>query len=246
MTTVLRRERDLRRREALILDAAEDLLVAHGYLGLNFDRLAERVEYSKGTLYNHFDTKEDIVLALGSRHLLERVHLFERAAAFAGRSRERMVAIGMADDVLAEGESTPFQVMQMAKTPSLWEKTSPARRAVYTRQEARCSEILEEVVRAGVADGDVAISAAGAREVSFGLMTMCLGTHLVSTAPGWSDSIGLATPRAALRANQHRLLDGIHWHPLFAEWDYAVTETRIQKEIFPRRGLRSNAAYASA
>lgn len=236
MPTADRRERDLRRREDLILDAAEDLLLAHGYLGLNLDRLAERVEYSKGTLYNHFETKEDIVLALASRHLSERVRLFDRAAAFTGRSRERMVAIGMADDVLAEGETLPFQVMQMAKTPSLWEKTSPARRAAYARLESRCSEILEAVVSAGIVDGDVAISAAGAREVSFGLMTMCLGTHLVSTAPGWSDSIGLAAPRAALRANQHRLLDGIHWRPLFAEWDYAATEARIQKEVFPRRG----------
>ena len=235
MPTALRHERDLHRREDLILDAAEDLLVAHGYLGLNLDRLAERVEYSKGTLYNHFETKEDIVLALASRHLAERVRLFERAAAFAGRSRERMLAIGMADDVLAAGETSPFQVMQMAKPPSLWEKTAPVRRAEYARQEARCSTILEEVVRAGVAEGDVTISAAGAREVSFGLMTMCLGTYLVSTAPGWTDSIGLAAPRAALRANQHRLLDGIHWQPLFADWDYAATETRIQKKVFPRR-----------
>lgn len=236
MPTTARRERDLRRREDLILDAAEDLLLAHGYLGLNLDRLAERVEYSKGTLYNHFETKEDIVLSLATRHLAERVRLFERAAAFPGRTREQMLAVGMANDVLAEGGASPFQVMQMAKTPSLWEKTTPGRRAEYARLERRCAEVLEEVVRAGVAAGDVALNPVQGRELAFGLMALCLGAYLVTSAPGWTENIGLDAPRAALRANQHRMLDGAGWQPLFAAWDYAAAETRIRAAVFPRRG----------
>ncbi len=235
MPTTARRERDLRRREDLILDAAEDLLLEGGYLGLNLDRLAGRVEYSKGTLYNHFETKEDIVLALASRHLAERVRLFERAAAFAGRTRERMVAVGIANDVLTAGGAAPFQVMQMSKTPSLWEKTVPARREENARLERRCSEVLEEIVRAAVAAGDVTLTPAQGRELGFGLMSLCLGTYLVTSAPGWTENIGVKAPLTVLRANQHWLLDGVGWRPLFAEWDYAGTEARIRAEVFPRR-----------
>ena len=175
MPTAARRERDLRRHEDLILDAAEDLLSAHGYLGLNLDRLAERVEYSKGTLYNHFETKEDIVLSLASRHLAERVRLFERAAAFDGCPSERMVAVGIANDVLTEGGTAPFQVMQMSKTPSLWEKTAPARRQENARLERRCSEVLEEIVRAAVAAGDVGLTPAKGRELGFGFEVVVPG-----------------------------------------------------------------------
>ncbi len=244
MATAERRQRDLRRRQDLILNAAEDLLLAHGYLGLNLDRLAERVEYSKGTLYNHFETKEDIVLALANRHLAERVRLFERAAAFDGRNRERVLGIGVADDVLAEGGSAPFQVMQMSKTPSLWEKATAVRRAESQRLEARCSAVLEEVIRAAVEAGDVALTPAQGRDLGFGLMAMCLGTHLVAAAPGWTENIGLKAPRAALRANQHRLLDGVGWRPLWAEWDYAATERRLRAEVFPRPGQARSRATA--
>lgn len=245
MPTTARRERDLRRREDLILDAAEDLLLVHGYLGLNLDRLAERVEYSKGTLYNHFETKEDIVLALASRNLAARVDLFERASAFPGRTRERMVAINVANEVLAEGGSSPFQIMQMAKTPSLWEKTAAARRAGYARREHRCLEVLEEVVRAGVTAGDVVLGDSQVREFCFGMMALSLGTHLVISAPGWTENLGVKAPLAVLRANQHRLLDGAGWRPLLVEWDYAATEARIRAEVFPARagaGRRAPAA----
>ena len=236
MTVLSRRERDRLHRETLILDAAEELLLAHGYLGLNLDRLAERVEYSKGTLYNHFATKEDILLALASRNLAERVRLFEKAAGFEGRTRERILAVGVADDVLAEKGLAPFQIMQMAKTPSLWEKTDPARRLESARFECRCSEVVENVIRDAVRAGDVKLNAREAKELGFGLMTLCLGTHLIATAPDWKDSIGLKSPREALRANQHRLLDGVGWRPLTAEWDYAASEKRIRAAVFETPG----------
>jgi AcrR family transcriptional regulator len=235
MTVLSRRERDRLRRETLILDAAEDLLLAHGYLGLNLDRLAERVEYSKGTLYNHFATKEDILLALASRNLAERVRLFERAAAFEGRTRERILAIGIADDVLAERGSAPFQIMQMAKTPSLWEKTDPTRRQESARFECRCSEVVESVIRDAVRAGDLKLNPREGKELGFGLMTMCLGTNLVTTAPDWKESLGLK-PRQALRANQHRLLDGVNWRPLTKDWNYAASEKRIRAAVFEATG----------
>ena len=234
MLTAARRERDLRRREDLILDAAEDMLLAHGYLGLNLDRLAERVEYSKGTLYNHFGNKEDIVLTLANRQLAERVRLFERAAAFAGRSRERMLAIWVADEVLEGSRLAPFQIMQIARTPFLWEKTAVPRRNEYTRLERHCFEVAESVAHAGVEASELVRTPNELREVIFGLMTISLGTHLVATAPGWTKSTGLA-PWAALRANQHRLLDGAGWRPLFSNWDYAAAEARIRAEVFSVR-----------
>ena len=239
--TAARREREFRQREDLILDAAESLLRAHGYLGLNLDHLAEKVEYSKGTLYNHFETKEDIVLALATRHLAERSRLFELAAAFQGRTREQMAAVWVADDVLAQGGGAPFQIMQLSKTPSLWEKASAARREESTRLVGRCAQVGAGVVRAAIAAGDLKMDAAGAKELSFGLTTMALGTHLVANTPGWGENASLDFPRKALRANQHRLLDGVGWQPLSTEWDYAAAEARIRSEVFPSRNAKHTA-----
>src|SRR5262249_1429240 len=85
-----RKERDRAAREELILDHAQKILLRDGFQNLNLDELAEAVEYSKGTLYLHFKTKEDIALAVVTRAQKERADLFERALGFQGRSRERV------------------------------------------------------------------------------------------------------------------------------------------------------------
>jgi AcrR family transcriptional regulator len=58
------RDRQRAERELLILAEAERLLSAEGYDGLVMERLAELVGVSKGTLYQHFAKKEDLVGAI--------------------------------------------------------------------------------------------------------------------------------------------------------------------------------------
>jgi AcrR family transcriptional regulator len=68
MTTPLReRRRQLLRDE--ILDAALTLLIEKGYAALSMDDLAERAGIAKPTIYNHFKTKDEIVVATAIRNL---------------------------------------------------------------------------------------------------------------------------------------------------------------------------------
>jgi TetR/AcrR family fatty acid metabolism transcriptional regulator len=50
-------------RERLILEAAEELLAEKGYHEMSIDDIAARVGVSKGTVYLHFPSKEELVLA---------------------------------------------------------------------------------------------------------------------------------------------------------------------------------------
>jgi TetR/AcrR family transcriptional regulator, fatty acid metabolism regulator protein len=61
------RERQRAERERLILEEAERMLSEEGYDGLVMDQLAENVGVSKGTLYQHFAKKEDLVGAIMKR-----------------------------------------------------------------------------------------------------------------------------------------------------------------------------------
>jgi AcrR family transcriptional regulator len=59
-----------RRRQMLqdeILDAALSLLTERGYAAMSMEELAARAGISKPTLYNHFTTKDDIVVAAATR-----------------------------------------------------------------------------------------------------------------------------------------------------------------------------------
>lgn len=58
------RERQRQLREDAILDAAYDLLIEQGYAAMNMDDLAARAGVSKATLYQHFPSKDELVVSV--------------------------------------------------------------------------------------------------------------------------------------------------------------------------------------
>ena len=58
------KEEQREERTALILQAAYDGLVEKGYYETSMDEIAARVGISKGTLYLHFKSKEDLIFML--------------------------------------------------------------------------------------------------------------------------------------------------------------------------------------
>ena len=62
MTSVSYKEREKRRREREILQVARRMLHESGSTDLNMDALAEAVGISKPTLYQHFKSKEDLIV----------------------------------------------------------------------------------------------------------------------------------------------------------------------------------------
>ncbi len=58
------KEMQRQERTGLILQAAYDVLVEKGYYEASMDEIAARVGISKGTLYLHFKSKEDLIFLL--------------------------------------------------------------------------------------------------------------------------------------------------------------------------------------
>lgn len=61
-----RRRRDERRRETrvLLLQAAALLFARHGYHGVSLDAVAEEAGFTKGAVYSHFSSKQDLLANL--------------------------------------------------------------------------------------------------------------------------------------------------------------------------------------
>jgi len=228
-----RRKRRFEAREHLILDNAETIFGRSGYLGLNLDELAEAVAYSKATLYNHFASKEDLLAAIAVRRLEERARMFRRALAFAGRHRERMCCVGLADELLRRKTPHIFALMQMVRSPSLWEKAKPETRERYETHGTACFRVLAEIVREAKADGELPAdeSRLPTMQVVSGLAAISLGSFLLDQkdslfrvgAGGESPS-----PVDLLPAQYDAYLDGLDWPPLGSEWDYAATRERAR------------------
>jgi AcrR family transcriptional regulator len=67
-------------RARYILDVAQEVLLESGYRDAAMDEIAARVGIAKGTLYQHFPRKEDLILALFERHVARFVDVVQGAA----------------------------------------------------------------------------------------------------------------------------------------------------------------------
>lgn len=59
-----RRETEKRELRDAILRAAGELFLEHGYEGFSLRQVAEQIGYSPGTIYLHFDSKDDLLFTL--------------------------------------------------------------------------------------------------------------------------------------------------------------------------------------
>jgi AcrR family transcriptional regulator len=86
------------------LDAAEEVFAKRGFGGTALEDIAEVAGYTRGAIYSHFGTKEELFLAVTERHLLRFLDGFEdvigsfesledlNVAQFAERWRELTIA----------------------------------------------------------------------------------------------------------------------------------------------------------
>lgn len=69
---------EFRKREEEILERAQDLFIAHGEDKVTVEMIADAVNIGKGTIYKHFETKDEIYLRLMIRYEEELAQMFDR------------------------------------------------------------------------------------------------------------------------------------------------------------------------
>ena len=233
MSVKTRKERERGQREELILQQARRLLLRDGYQAFNLDELAKAIEYSKGTIYLHFETKEDLVLGVSTQALAERVDFFERAVQLTGRSRERMHAIGVANCQFAISHPDYFNVELMLKSVSFWEKASRKRQEEHSMYVGKCFHTVRHLVQQAIDDGDLAKDGYTPEDVTLGLFAITMGSHIMLCQSELRLLAGVTDSMTVLRRNQEVMLDGFGWRPYLKEFDYQGTDRRIFEEVFP-------------
>ncbi len=226
MHTLSRKQREIQQREQQILALARPMLLRDGYAGLSMDRLAVQMEYAKGTLYNHFPNKEEIVAALAIESLELRRSMFERAATLSAKSRERMMAIGAACEQYAVACQEHFAVELLLRNAIIWEKASEKRQQLIRSCELRAMGIVAGVVRDAVACGDLQLPEMTPEEFVFGFWALTFGSHaLIASSPSLPD-IGVNDPVRSIRYHGWTLMNGYDWQPRlsFEETDRRMHE----------------------
>lgn len=233
METSTRKQREIRQREELLLDVARSMLLELGYLGLTMDRIATATGYSKGTIYQHFTNKEDLLVAVMVQGGARRVEFFERAATLPGPTRERMTAIGVAVELFARLHPEFEQAEKVVNAGSIRAKCSPQRLAGLENCEARCIAITTGIARDAIAAGDLQLGPGDTPEnLVFGLWALHAGAFAIEAMGLPFDRLGFSPPLLALRRAAGVYLDGCGWRPLSSDYDDDAVRTRIVDRLF--------------
>lgn len=87
------KERQRQERAALILETAASVFAEKGYHETSMDDIAVRVGVAKGTLYQHFASKEELVFALFARQIEATQQMVDQVASSTLSAREKLEAI---------------------------------------------------------------------------------------------------------------------------------------------------------
>jgi AcrR family transcriptional regulator len=230
-----RRKRELSEREQRFLDQARELIRRDGLLNLSVARIAEECDYAVGTLYQHFSSKEDLLVALVIEDTRNHVELFERVGRWQSPSRERMFAIGVADMIFVRHNPEHFRLAQYVFTEVVWRAASQERREELLEASRTLSEIVNEIIADAVAQGELSLNGLTHEEVSIGPWALASGMHTLVHAEGVLPSIEVREPYRLMCRYFQTLLNGYDWHPLFDVTDYQALDALIQRicdEVF--------------
>ena len=237
--TLPRKQREFQQREQLILDTAQTMLHEHGYAQLTMDRIAEAVEYSKGTIYNHFSSKEDLVCSLCCRCVRNLIELFRRAFDYPGTTRERFAAIGIAYSLYHQLNPLDAQNIQVVKTNAVRDKLSAEKLEEMSALEHEITQLCINLVNEAIDNGDIpAAENHAADTIVFGFWSMLYGGMLLAQSDIPLEDLGFPPVTMMLWNNSQRLMDAWGWRPLSAGLDTDAQFTTLCSALFANEVCR--------
>lgn len=228
-----RKQRELAKRETLILDAAQNILHEQGYSYLTMERIAEIVEYSKGTIYNHFSSKEDMVCSLCCRSINNLIDIFTRASQYRGSTRERFSAIGIGYSLYHQINPMDAQNIQIIKINSVREKISSKKLIEMEKLEQRITKIAMNIVQDAINSGDLPKEISKvADSIVFGCWSMHYGALLLELSDIPLEDLGFSPTVQLLWRNIQKFLDGYHWLPLGSDASNEAMFKKLSSDLY--------------
>jgi AcrR family transcriptional regulator len=216
-----RRQKRFLERDRRIREAAQRLLLAKGLHGFSMDDVAEAIDYSKGTVYHHYSSKEDALVASCVDACGELATVFEEAARLPGRPRDRMRSVAEAYCRFVRERPVEFRAIPLIHSPTVLEKVAPERLAAMEATRGRCSGACARIVGDAIAAGDLVLPRGTTVEtVTFGVWALMFGAFMLAEihrphrAGETGGVLGIQDPTDAVRRCWEALMDGLGWSPL--------------------------------
>jgi AcrR family transcriptional regulator len=228
------RTRQRQQREGQLLQLARHIVQQEGFAALTMDRLTALSDVSKGTIYNHFCSKEDVLTALSISSLQRLNLLFQLAVQHGTHSRECALALHYCYCLFGETEPALFLCLFSAATPAVLEKASPERLAQRLQLEQQLLAQCEQLIQQAVMQHKLPLqSAAMVSQYAYLNWALAFGSNALF-APG--QHLGLFNQMSLANVclqGVNLLFDGMGWQPLSAQQDYYQYWRHLDLQLKP-------------
>jgi AcrR family transcriptional regulator len=223
------KQKELRARKTYFKQVAREILLHEGYQCLTINRVAEVTGFSRGTVYQFFASKEELITALGIECRARLLDMVQKAARLSGRPRERMVAMGEMIAYYAKHDADDQRILKTIDSEAILDKVPEAQQEQMKEHDTQVFNTLLGIVKDAMAAGDLVLRAGSTpQSLTFAFWAMvdgCLAA-IMGSAP--LKEAGINDPMAEVVRNGHYLMDGYGWRPLSTECNYEATARRIR------------------
>ncbi len=229
MGTTERKRLEREQREQLFLDQAEKMLTAESFMQLHMAKLAKSCHYATGTLYQHFSSREDLLVALATRHSQAHLALFEKVAAWHASSRDKMFALSVVGRHFVQHNARYAKLAQYVYTEAVWEHASAARREQILQAGQPISRIVCAIVQQAIDLGELPTGGASAMELAMAPWALCEGNHALEQTQGLLEAFAIPRDSMQLYRHMQMLLNGMGWQPLADVYNEQQLQALVQR-----------------
>lgn len=228
MGTRKRRQRELAARELLFIETAAEHIKTKGLLTLKMAHIARDCDYATGTLYQHFASKEDLLLAVCANQTAQHYNIIKRVNEWQAPSRNKLIAMVLGDVLFALHHPDHLCLNQYIFTDAVWGAATQSRREQVIKAYIPQSEIATSIVKAAIAAGDIDARHQEPIELALGQWCLSMGMHTIVHAKGVLAHLELKQPYLWLLRHLHLYLNGLNWQPLLDPFDEAALHENIK------------------
>jgi len=186
-------------RTSQIITAAEDVFTKKGFAEARMDDIAEETGLSKGSLYNYFKSKDDLIIAILDRIFQREFKTFDELDYSKMSSTE---IVNHFVDTVAKDIKLMLRLMPIAYeflALAFRNKTVQKALKVYVN---RYMNILVPIIENGIASGEF-------KEVDPKEVAIAMGAVLEGTILIWVYDKSLVDPEIHIRSGMKLLLEGV-------------------------------------
>jgi AcrR family transcriptional regulator len=124
-----REKRELREQE--IIKKSIKLFSRQGFLGVRMSDIANQTDYSMGTIYSHFVSKEDLLIAAAHTLVEDHQQMFRRVREESIPAMEQIISLVQGVWLVATRFPDLIEIENLSRMPSVWRRATEERVSRY-------------------------------------------------------------------------------------------------------------------